>query len=375
MRYALVILLVLHALAHLVGFAVPWQLVTSAEMPYRTTVLQGRIDLGETGIRLYGLGWLSLAAGCVVAAAGVALRSPWWVFFLVVLVAVSLIFCAVGWPEAGLGLRANAIILVVAFAAIRFSGDEIVIRDRGVEELWKSAPSGGTAVFNPGALPDSQAPARRFLEHSIALGTPLAASVRLKMHGEIKFGRWHPFRAEEVISRDGDFVWTATVSMYGIPIRGFDRIARGEGSMRWKLLDVVPMITAAGPQITRSAIGRVHGELAQWLPSALIGDNVAWQATVSERLCLRMEGRGESTEMEFDLDEQGGTRTMKFRRWGNPGGGEYGHFDFGVIVEEDGDFGGFTIPTRVRAGWFIGTERFESEGEFFRATIDEAEYK
>ena len=43
--------------------------------------------------------------------------------------------------------------------------------------------------------------------------------------------------------------------------------------------------------------------------------------------------------------------------------------DFGGIIEEEGTFCGYTIPTRLRIGWYFGTERFESEGEFFRVTI------
>jgi hypothetical protein len=29
----------------------------------------------------------------------------------------------------------------------------------------------------------------------------------------------------------------------------------------------------------------------------------------------------------------------------------------------------------VRLGWWFGTERFEREGEFFRATVDDVEWK
>jgi hypothetical protein len=29
----------------------------------------------------------------------------------------------------------------------------------------------------------------------------------------------------------------------------------------------------------------------------------------------------------------------------------------------------------VRVGWYFGSPRFESEGEFFRATIDEAMFR
>jgi hypothetical protein len=35
----------------------------------------------------------------------------------------------------------------------------------------------------------------------------------------------------------------------------------------------------------------------------------------------------------------------------------------------------YTIPTRVRVGWYFGTSRFESEGEFFRATIEDAIFR
>ena len=51
------------------------------------------------------------------------------------------------------------------------------------------------------------------------------------------------------------------------------------------------------------------------------------------------------------------------------------YVDFGGIIEEEGTFCGYTIPTRLRIGWYFGTERFESEGEFFRVTIDDAIYR
>jgi hypothetical protein len=37
--------------------------------------------------------------------------------------------------------------------------------------------------------------------------------------------------------------------------------------MRWRLLGLIPVITAAGPDVTRSARGRLAGEIAL-LPTA-----------------------------------------------------------------------------------------------------------
>ena len=58
---------------------------------------------------------------------------------------------------------------------------------------------------------------------------------------------------------------------------GFDRLVDGEGAMRWKFLGIVPVMTASGPDISRSAAGRVEAE-SVWLPSVLCGEDVAWTA-------------------------------------------------------------------------------------------------
>jgi hypothetical protein len=62
-------------------------------------------------------------------------------------------------------------------------------------------------------------------------------------------------------------------------------------------------------------------------------------------------------------------------RWGNPEGAEFRYAAFGGLVEKEEAFDGYTIPTRIRVGWYAGSERFASEGEFFRVTIDDALYR
>lgn len=89
----------------------------------------------------------------------------------------------------------------------------------------------------------------------------------------------------------------------------------------------------------------------------------------------RVTLRGETTEVEFTIDESGRLRSLKMPRWGNPEGGEFQSTDFGGVVEEEGTFGGFTIPSNLRVEWYFGSDRFEAKGEFFRCTIDEAIYR
>ena len=134
-----------------------------------------------------------------------------------------------------------------------------------LEELW-NASSSSERVFQPDQLLHFPEAARRYLNHAIAPGTRLASAVRLQMHGEIKLRGWLPFTAEQVIRLDendqGDrgMIWKATTRMYSIPISGSDRMVDGVGAMRWKLLGIFPVMVASGPDITRSAIGRVQVE-------------------------------------------------------------------------------------------------------------------
>ncbi len=244
--------------------------------------------------------------------------------------------------------------------------------------LWNSTTSQDRGFYleDYTHLPEA---ARRYLGHAIAPGTKLASAVRLQMHGEIKLKEWIPFKAAQVICWERGLIWSATAWMNGfLPIVGSDRIIDGIGAMQWKLLGLFPVMTASDPDITRSAIGRLQSE-SVCLPSVFCRDDVSWASIDSWPLDSRLHSsfvvQGERAELDLTIGQTGRLKTFKLPRWGNPDGTESHYVDFGGILEEEGTFGGYTIPTRLRIGWYFGTERFESEGEFFRATIDDAIYR
>ena len=62
------------------------------------------------------------------------------------------------------------------------------------------------------------------------------------------------------------------------------------------------------------------------------------------------------------------------RRWGNPNGRPWALYPRGGTLNDERDFGGITLPTRLRAGYFFGTNE-SAAGEFFRATITDATFR
>jgi len=242
-----------------------------------------------------------------------------------------------------------------------------------LDTLWESAIA-KEQCFNPDQIAQLPEAVRRYLQHAIAPGTQLAAAVRLHMHGEIKLKGWVPFKAQQVISEANGMIWSATAWMNGLPVFGSDRFLDGQGTMQWKILGIFPVMVASGLDISRSTRGRLRAE-SVWLPSLLCGKDVVWQATDPSHINPNFVIQGERAQLDLTIDTKGRLHTAKLMRWGNPDNTTFHDVEFGAIVEEEQTFCGYTIPSYLRVGWYFGTDQFESKGEFFRVTIDDAIFR
>jgi hypothetical protein len=109
MRIAIAIVLALHGFAHIVGFAGSFGLAES--IPYKTTVLGGTVDLGDGGIRAFGILWLIAAAAFLVASAAAMTNQEWWTKAVLVAAVGSLVLGMMALPEARIGVAIDLLIL------------------------------------------------------------------------------------------------------------------------------------------------------------------------------------------------------------------------------------------------------------------------
>jgi len=117
MHFVISALFVIHGVAHLVGFVVPWRIATLEETPYKTTILNGKIDVGDSGIRAIGVGWLIAALAFMVCAVAVAMQLQWWIWVTMAATLVSFDLTIIGWPESRIGVAVNVLIVVLLIAS------------------------------------------------------------------------------------------------------------------------------------------------------------------------------------------------------------------------------------------------------------------
>jgi hypothetical protein len=183
-------------------------------------------------------------------------------------------------------------------------------------------------TFDPAATMGLPEPARRWLSHAIPPGTPLWSRAELTMHGQIKLGRWRPFTARQVLTPSGGYIWAATTRLAGLPVTGYDRLGSGSGEMHWRLLRLIPVLNESGSDVTRSAYGRLAGEIAL-TPTAY--RHATWSRGEYANTAVATWQFGDDTETaELRIARSGRLAEVRVNRWGNPGGAPFGRYPFGA---------------------------------------------
>ena len=114
---AFAVFLVLHGLAHAIGFTVPWGLGGPRGVEYSTRILNHSIEIGDTAVKALGFVWLAAAVAFVVV--GVMLwrghpsarRTP------IALLLGSLVLCTIGLPGSVMGLTIDVVLLTLVAVA------------------------------------------------------------------------------------------------------------------------------------------------------------------------------------------------------------------------------------------------------------------
>jgi hypothetical protein len=232
--------------------------------------------------------------------------------------------------------------------------------------------------FDPAVLSGLPEPARRYLAYSIAPGTPLRTTVELEMRGEFALGDRHEhrvlhMRARQVLAPPHAFVWAPQLGSGLRRISGSDGYVAGRAWTRFWLLGIVPVARASGTSdLARSAAGRSLME-AIWAPASLLPQAGArWEPVDDSTARVTFDSGDGPLSMSVRIAPDGRPLSVQMLRWSDANPERVFRWQpFGGTLEAWGEFGGYTIPTRVEVGNHFGTEEYFP---FFRAQIVSAHY-
>jgi hypothetical protein len=116
------VVLAAHGVIHLIGTVAYTGLGHVEGLPYKTTLLGGRWDVGDAGISLFGFLWVLPAIGFVAAAIALLTGWTWWVPALLASSSISLVLVTLDWGNAYIGGILDVVILAAVFVLSRTAG-------------------------------------------------------------------------------------------------------------------------------------------------------------------------------------------------------------------------------------------------------------
>ena len=118
---AAAVVLGMHGLIHLMGTVAYCRLGEIEGLPYRTTLLGGRLDVGDGRMTVVGVLWGLTAAAFVVAAVGWLAGWGGWTAVLVPATLVSLVLTSLDWSTAFRGTVVDVAILALVWLGPRLA--------------------------------------------------------------------------------------------------------------------------------------------------------------------------------------------------------------------------------------------------------------
>ncbi|WP_353951913.1 DUF6544 family protein [Knoellia sp. S7-12] len=297
-RWSLAAVVVGHGLIHLLGAAkgLGWSAIPQLKEP-----------IGAQA----GALWL-LAAALVVTVGGLlaAGKPTWWWTLALVAAAVSQLAIITSWSDAKAGTAAN-IVLVLAAAYLLAS-----VGPGSFHAQWDTQSTQALAATSPGSalvteadLVDLPGPLAAYIARSGAVGQPRVTSFEATFHGRIRSGpqeAWMPFTGRQVNTYGPRpqrlFIMDATRS--GLPVTVLHQFEDATARMRVKVLSLVPVVDAVGPEMNQGETVTVFNDLVVMAPGAIIGAPIRWTAIDDHHVRGVFTDAGQSVTavLTFDSD-------------------------------------------------------------------------
>ena len=294
-RVLLAAVTALHGLIHLLG---PAKAFGWADVP-----LTGRM-----GVAL-GVAWLLVAV--LVLLVGVLIATGargWWVGALVAAVG-SQVVIATSWSDARAGTVPNVLLVLAGLYGFAAHGPTSFEAEYRRRRRVAGPPVAAVPVIEAD-LDRLPAPLATYLRRTGAVDQPAVTSFQCMSVGRIRSGpraRWMTFTGEQFNTggTEPTRLFHMDATMFGLPVDVLHVFDDGGATMRVKLLSVLPMVNAAGPDMDRAETVTIFNDLCVLAPAALVHAPVDWTA-VDERRVRGTFHRGRiSVDAELRFDESG----------------------------------------------------------------------
>ncbi len=267
-----------------------------------------------------------------------------------------------------IAVLAAGVVTVLAVARTAFSHE----LSGEVSDLIAAARPVEPPILTDGALTGLPEPVQRWLRASGAVGRPRPRVVRVQYDGDFRLGEdqpWLPYTSQTYYTTNPPgLLWTVEMRMFGIiPIVGRDRYRDGEGSIKMKVLSLVPVANKTGGGLNQGTLLRYLGETI-WFPAGAVAPYITWEPRDAESAIATMSYGGVIASLTVFFDAEGRVVREEATARYNDARGRPERWS--IPITAHGRFGGVEVPTEGTGVWNYDTGDFT----YIRWRVSDVDY-
>lgn len=295
LRIIFLILVTVHGLIHLMGFAKAFQY---AEMKQLTIAISKPV----------GLMWLIATLLFVASAILFLLKKDYWVIFSIAAIVISQIVIILSWHDAKFGTIANVLILIASIIGYgtwsyydKYKND--VKTSLQQKEYFQNSKLTEMDIQH---LPE---PVKKYLRYTGSIGKPKVNNFKIEFTGKIRKNvqsEWMPFTSEqynfmEIPTR----LFFMKAVMKSLPIAGYHVYKNGDAYMDIRLLSLFKVQYQDGDEMDKAETVTFFNDMCCMAPATLIDKRISWQETSENIVKATFTNNGITITADLFFNEVG----------------------------------------------------------------------
>jgi len=266
-KFVFVLILIIHALIHLLGFFKAYQIIPVSQLTKDISKINGII-------------WLVVAMLTITTAVLFATNNQSWFVMAIIAAIGSQILIISNWSEAKYGTWVNLIIIL----ASGFHYGAVVFENSFRKDVYQNMEN--TRMLPEELLKESDIislpePVQNYIIYSGAINQPKVKNMKVIFEGEMreKGKDWFTFRSEQYNFFDNPArLFFMKAEMYGVTVPGYHRYVGGKASMDIRFFGLYPIVFKDGEVMDKTETVTLFNDMCLMSPATLIDTRISWQS-------------------------------------------------------------------------------------------------
>lgn len=266
MKITFCIVILIHALIHLLGFVKAFNLIEVKQ-------------LTQTISKPIGLLWLLTSVLMLSSLLFFLLKSNYWHILALLAIILSQILITSNWHDARFGTILNIIILIVL--VMSYSTSEFYAHFKSdVNINLKQADHSDTSILNEQDMVNLPESVKKYIRYAGCVGKPKVNNFQLRFNGKIRANEqsaWMPFKSVQYnfIQTPARFFFM-NAELKHLPVAGYHRYMNGNASMDIRLLSLFKVQYQQGGKMNQSETVTFFNDMCCAAPATLIDPRIKW---------------------------------------------------------------------------------------------------